>query len=530
MISALGFANFQGFEHNQTVRLAPLTLIFGPNSSGKSSILRALRLLAQVGRGPGLPLNGRHIEMGTFRSAVFNGDEERSFTISTETLEGPLGSRRRMWSNFFRARAPRVGVTEPASETNQFRKPDGNNVQSSKLRFEFEIDAVGGGTPKSVRVEHDLVFVDKSASGWDEKEVAVQLVFSRYPGTESQFRLTEISGVGRLMVHVEGGRVRSDNGERQISEVPAFSDGEWEKILFDAPFELRSGLFPSVGSDQSAREMSFLPGDELIKTEATSEESQRVAWTGFERYIDMLSRAVPDIDLAHIGPLRSISPGFQSLEGSSDLKSDASNLVSFLAGLPERSMDRLSGWLSKLTAGRYTMVMSKAETGGTLQNEDGWRDTGTLLFQVGLKDHHTKTYISPQNAGVGLSQILPILGSLALLQENRSSQKLVLVEQPELHLHPRMQADFADVLVEAHRKSEQIIIETHSEALMLRLQKLVRRGEISATDVSVLFVDQFPGGGNLAQELRLDVDGTFRDSWPTSFGELRWNEQIDDQE
>jgi len=213
-------------------------------------------------------------------------------------------------------------------------------------------------------------------------------------------------------------------------------------------------------------------------------------------------------------------------------------------------MRQLSDWLSDLTGGRYTMALTHADIGGALEDEDGWRDTGATLFQVALKDHHTMTYVSPQNAGVGLSQILPILGSMAKLAQDQepgfrtpnrlsqaSNQNVLLIEQPELHLHPRMQADFAEVLVEAHqrlssslgrREAPQIIIETHSEALMLRLQKLIRKGRIGPSDLSVLFVDQFAGGGNLAQELRLDNDGNFKDTWPTSFGDVRWSEQLDD--
>ena len=118
-----------------------------------------------------------------------------------------------------------------------------------------------------------------------------------------------------------------------------------------------------------------------------------------------------------------------------------------------------------------------------------------------------------------------------------SNQRILLIEQPELHLHPRMQADFAEVLVNAHqsmsskggrRDTPQVIIETHSEALMLRLQKLIRQGRIGPSDLSILFVDQFAGGGNLAQELRLDSNGNFKDTWPTSFGDVRWAEQLDD--
>jgi predicted ATPase len=95
-----------------------------------------------------------------------------------------------------------------------------------------------------------------------------------------------------------------------------------------------------------------------------------------------------------------------------------------------------------------------------------------------------------------------------------------------------MQAELADVFINAlftlakpqDESRAQLIVETHSEPLLMRLQKLIAEGHVHCEDVSVIYVDQFPGGGNLAQELRMNSDGTFKDSWPVSFSELRWAE------
>ena len=80
----------------------------------------------------------------------------------------------------------------------------------------------------------------------------------------------------------------------------------------------------------------------------------------------------------------------------------------------------------------------------------------------------------------------------------------------------------------------QIIAETHSESMLLRVQKLVREGQLDPSEVSLLFVDQFPevqdsseesgATGSYVQEIRLAKDGTFRDRWPLSFSDVRWSE------
>lgn len=551
MITGLGFTNFQGFEFTQSVRLAPLTLIFGPNSSGKSSILRALRLLSQVSEdAPGLPLNGRHIEMGTFRSAVFNGDEKRNFTLAVESVQGDDSHPISSWRSLFDARRlPQFPATELRSESVANEREV--YVLSSKVRSEFEIDASGEGVPTTIRVVHEIQFLEKRPSGTEKEDFRVELVFSRLDDTETSFKIKEVTGLGKLLVRVPT-RVRNQNGQSSAWDVPALTDEEWQGMLADKTFDLRRGLIPDEPERSVSISSQGVSPSDVRGIDDTPNWPTEIGMSALQSYLDKLRRTTPAIDLLHIGPLRSISQSFQALQETAGLRPDASNLVSFLAGLSEEEMEQLSGWLQRLTNGRYTIALINADIGGAMDGDDGWRETGALLFQIGLKDHHTKTYISPLNAGAGLSQILPILAALAVMRQGRRpgeqrrptigrgrNQKMLIIEQPELHLHPRMQADFAEVLVDAQlsfasqpnrRETSQIIVETHSEALMLRLQKLIRQGKISQTQVSVLFVDQFAGGGNLAQELRLDADGNFKDTWPTSFSDIRWSEQLDDDQ
>jgi predicted ATP-dependent endonuclease of OLD family len=102
MITTLGLERFQGFEIPQSIRLAPLTLIYGPNSGGKSSILRALRFLDQVANSQdGFAFNGSKISLGEFRPAVFSGDTDKTFKIEVshdcrdwrDTVQRRLSSR-----------------------------------------------------------------------------------------------------------------------------------------------------------------------------------------------------------------------------------------------------------------------------------------------------------------------------------------------------------------------------------------------------------------------------------------------------
>lgn len=144
------------------------------------------------------------------------------------------------------------------------------------------------------------------------------------------------------------------------------------------------------------------------------------------------------------------------------------------------------------------------------------------LVAIALKDLRSGVTVSPADVGYGISQSMPLVVELAT-----RSNTVICIEQPETHLHPRLQAQLGD-LVLASAKTEgnanQVIIETHSEHLLLRLQRRIREGELDASQVCVLYVDQDPTGTAQANELRLDADGDFIDEWPDGFFDERLDE------
>ena len=116
------------------------------------------------------------------------------------------------------------------------------------------------------------------------------------------------------------------------------------------------------------------------------------------------------------------------------------------------------------------------------------------------------------DVGFGISQLLPFI-----VQSLATERQIISIEQPEVHVHPKLQADLGDLLAEAIQKSKnQFIIETHSEHLILRLQRLVRNKQIKPEDVSVIYVSRGTEGAK-AERLRIDEDGDFIDEWPNGF-------------
>ncbi len=116
------------------------------------------------------------------------------------------------------------------------------------------------------------------------------------------------------------------------------------------------------------------------------------------------------------------------------------------------------------------------------------------------------------DVGFGVSQVLPVVTLLQYVPEGST----VILEQPEIHLHPLAQAHLADIIANAaqHRRI-QVIVESHSEHLLLRLQRRVAEGKISNNELKLYFCDFADGASRLAP-LSVDMFGNI-DNWPEHF-------------
>jgi hypothetical protein len=142
------------------------------------------------------------------------------------------------------------------------------------------------------------------------------------------------------------------------------------------------------------------------------------------------------------------------------------------------------------------------------------------VFSLRLVDRGTNVSASILDVGFGISQVLPVI-----VQSMLSRGKYLCIEQPEIHLHPRLQAELGSLLVACTKKpyNNRFIVETHSQHLILRLQRLIRRKELDHREVSVIYVDK-DSDGSRCLRLRLDEDGDFMDEWPQGFFEEGYEE------
>ncbi|SEG62964.1 AAA ATPase domain-containing protein [Bryocella elongata] len=146
---------------------------------------------------------------------------------------------------------------------------------------------------------------------------------------------------------------------------------------------------------------------------------------------------------------------------------------------------------------------------------------GDRHYQVQLKHPITGESSNIADVGFGASQVLPIL----VAGYDISEDSLLMVEQPEIHLHPRAQAELGEFFADVYKRGIQTILETHSEHLIMRLQTKVALGEIPKEDITVHYVEPTPDGKRIVT-LSMDDRGIFQQKWPNGFFEERLTEAV----
>lgn len=148
------------------------------------------------------------------------------------------------------------------------------------------------------------------------------------------------------------------------------------------------------------------------------------------------------------------------------------------------------------------------------------------LVKLEISDKKNKDNIS--DVGFGVSQILPILVQMAVM----SSEELLLIEQPELHLHPRAQSKFGEILADAIKSGRRLIIETHSEHIIRSIQlaisnktaKISTSHKLDKEQVKIIYLQS--GKEDPMKIMDINEYGEFTEEWPTGFFDESYNNSL----
>jgi predicted ATPase len=171
--------------------------------------------------------------------------------------------------------------------------------------------------------------------------------------------------------------------------------------------------------------------------------------------------------------------------------------------LAQLSLDpKLNAWVRRFDFGRALEVKPLS-------------DDLFSLELVGTRNGKGRDKTNLADVGFGGSQVLP----LVVQALTAPKESLMIAEQPEIHLNPRLQGVLADLFVDMAKQDRRVIVETHSEHLLLRLRTLVARGVIPPSDVALYFVEKRDGKSTV-REIPITTKGHIEpDRWPVGFFE-----------
>jgi predicted ATPase len=129
--------------------------------------------------------------------------------------------------------------------------------------------------------------------------------------------------------------------------------------------------------------------------------------------------------------------------------------------------------------------------------------------------------VSIADVGLGVSQTLPVLVALQVAKP----EQLVYLEQPEIHLHPRAQTTLAEIISDASKRGVRVVVETHSDLLILGIQTLVAEGKLSPELVKLHWFSRDETGATTITSADLDETGAFGEEWPEDFADVRLQAQ-----
>lgn len=430
MFTQIELRNFKAWRTLGPLPVRPLTVLFGANSSGKSSLLQMLLLLKQTvestDRNLALHLGDRnsYVELGSLLDVLHGHDQT-----------GVLS-----WQLRWRLARPLV-IRDVGGR--------GATMSLQELGFRAEVDVSPRGDPGLRSLRYEL-------------------------GESATCGLDRRSGNGPV--------------HEVTCEIPGFE------------LRRRRGR-PAIGS---AAHKCYGFSDQM-RSEYQNADFLADLAREFERQFERVY---------YLGPLREHPHREYPWGGAepSDMGSRGEKVVAALLAAKRKGRFLSRGKGKR----RLTLELRVADWLRDLGLASGFRTEevapGANLYRVWVRQGTGAPEVLLPDVGFGVSQVLPVLALCYSVPEGST----ILFEHPEIHLHPAVQAGLADVLLDAvNTRHVQVIVESHSEHLLRRIQRRIAEGDLDNRSVALHFCAA-TGGQAVAQELQVNLLGEIA-NWPEGF-------------
>jgi hypothetical protein len=556
----LALGNFKAFADTQNVPIRPLTLVFGANSSGKSSVLHGL-LLARHAVDTGeldvsrTEIGGDSVDLGGFRQYVHRREANRRVEWSTELDVGTLRGQGRQLLG--KHKSVRVSVTfgVPLEDPKQPAPPgmgDGQPLVNGRpWVVSYEIEAGSSVVLRLSRRPDGTMHLDRLDMEYMEPLAAAVLQSyttaegTQWTATDATMRkvLDDLiptlrftargllpdkllgeefgSGATPQLVPIQ----KAERLEQLVGAVKLFVP----RAIADVVLGVNAALSAQLGrvrylgplrsfpprhlafSDDRGR--NWLAGGGYAWDVVRTDEGVRNAvnrWLGSDAL-----KTRYELQIRTLGPMdemeRSLADAIQGLpievveEGHQpDGPYYDGDLPVYGVKNPQAEAERIMGLLRERVSEKYDELV--------------------------LMDLRSNTPVTHRDVGIGISQVLPVL-----VHAYADRGQIVAIEQPEIHLHAELQAEMGDVFIQSALGENQntFLLETHSEHLILRIMRRIRETRdgklpqgfprVTEKDVSILFV-QPDGPRSIVREMPLNERGELVKAWPGGFFEESYRE------
>lgn len=477
----IGFKNLRSLKDTGFQEIRSLTFLLGQNSSGKSTFLRSFPLLRQSvetkTKGPIL-WYGSYVDFGDFKTALWDKNEDKTIEFS---FDFELNRERN-------ARFYYGGINTLLNNIRKYKKyqifvklnsDKNNSTYASELKIivnDFEIII------KIDQNQNVEIFVD-DCQVKAENLKAYNLMNSLIP---------QIVRVLKDRTYIGDQNYLKKDVYQNIKDISKteYADETINKLLYTFNFDSNEQLLNSI-KKSDAKRFSKNIKDICLSSPVFKELKGLMLASCLPYFLSAIDQHLSDIfkTVSYIAPVRASADRYYRPQELSidEVDFQGKNLALVLANFSESEKNKFKRWCLK----NFDFYPEANLTGGNISIYVNFKqDNSSANFKHNIID-----------LGFGFSQILPIITQIWNSIENNNSRqrrttKIFVIEQPELHLHPKLQSRFIDALINvlSFCKSKDMdikfIIETHSETIINTTGNRIYSKKLSADDVNILLFER----------------------------------------